>query len=489
MRYTLQYFCLARNIELRPIVPQFIHHDETGLQATLFINTLTQPNHRLKLRSNKHHQLSQKRDLLHTHFTNLFPPFSVTLSGYQRNAVKLCKGRNLMTPTYDVLVIGAGIFGTTAVSELNTRGYKTAVLDPGPIPHPLAASTDISKVVRMEYGNDEQYMAMVEAALPGWHRWNALFNDTLYHETGVTMFTRAPMASGGFEYESYQLLNKRGHRPERLNADEIALRFPAWKPDAFVDGFYHAKGGYAESGRVVSALLAHMQQQGTAVYSDQTVIKLIVKNDKIQGVRTTEGSTFHADQVIIAAGAWTHILLPELAPVMRASGHPVFHVQTAVSAKFSPPHFTVFTADISKSGWYGFPFHPTENVIKIANHGVGQQLHPTRDERVVTKSDILHFRAMLANTFPDLTDAPIVFTRRCLYNDTRDEHLWIDRHPTISGLTVAAGGSGHGFKFAPILGSLIADAMAGITNPWLPKFRWRLLSNEIIGEEASRFHG
>ncbi|MEO8396610.1 MAG: sarcosine oxidase, partial [Chloroflexota bacterium] len=76
---------------------------------------------------------------------------------------------------------------------------------------------------------------------------------------------------------------------------------------------------------------------------------------------------------------------------------------------------------------------------------------------------------------------------RCLYCDTRDEHFWIDRHPQRPGLTVAAGGSGHAFKFAPVLGGLIADAMEAKPNDWLPKFRWRTLES-MQGQEASRHH-
>jgi glycine/D-amino acid oxidase-like deaminating enzyme len=390
---------------------------------------------------------------------------------------------------HDILIIGAGVFGMTAALELRKRGYRTAVLDPGPLPHPLAASTDISKAIRMEYGTDEQYMAMVEESLLGWHEWNEALGTNLYHETGVTMFTQSMMAPGGFEYESYQMLLKRDHHPERLNADEIARRFPAWKRGAFVDGFYHARGGFAESGRVVTALIERAKAMGVTVLEGQTVAEIVREGGRVTAVRTETGETFAADHLVVAAGTWTHLLLPELAPVMKSTGHPVFHLKPATPELFTPPNFAVFTADVARTGWYGFPLHPREGVVKIANHGIGQRLHPRHDERLVTTQDEQNLRAFLATTFPALADAPIVYTRRCLYCDTLDEHFWIDRHPEIEGLTVAAGGSGHGFKFAPILGPLIADAVEGKPNPWLPKFRWRLLDADTAGEEAARFHG
>lgn len=394
-----------------------------------------------------------------------------------------------MLTTYDLIVVGAGIYGMVAALELRQRGYRVAVLDPGPIPHPLAASADISKVIRMEYGDDVQYMEMAEQALAGWQQWNdTLFPGKLYHNTGVTMVTRQPMQPGGYEYESYQMLRQRQHAPERLTSDDIARRFPAWKPGAFVDGFYHVKGGYAESGLVVTALMQQAEALGVTFYGGQTVTRLVEGNGRITGVRTQSDQIFNADRILLAAGAWTPVILPELTPVMRATGHPVFYLKPADPTLFKPPHFTVFTADIANSGWYGFPLHPRHGIVKVANHGIGQLLHPTQDKRLVTDTDIRHLRRFLENSFPALKDAPITYTRRCLYCDTLDEHFWIDRHPERRNLTVAAGDSGHGFKFAPILGPLIADAVEGKSNPWLPRFRWRDLEADTSGEEAARHH-
>lgn len=395
----------------------------------------------------------------------------------------------LKTNAYDLLVVGAGIFGITTALEMKARGYHVAVLDPGPLPHPLAASTDISKVVRMEYGSDEFYMALAEQAYLGWLRWNEELNDTLFHEVGLTMLTRGPMAPGGYEYESYHLLRKRGHSPERLTEEAISQRFPAWKPGAFVDGFFHAQGGYVESGRVVAALVQLAQAKGVTLYPDQTIEALIEEDQHAKGVRTRSGDTFYAEHVLVASGAWTPLLIPELASVLKITGHPAFHLKPANPDLFTPPHFFVFTADVTHTGWYGFPLHPREQVVKIANHGVGQVLHPERDERVVTANDTELLRAFLAATFPALVDAPIVATRRCLYADTPDGDFWIDRHPHYPGLTVATGDSGHGFKFAPVLGGVIADAIEGKPNRWLPRFRWREVRTHDGGAEASRYRG
>lgn len=379
----------------------------------------------------------------------------------------------------DIIIVGAGVFGITSALELRRRGHSVVVLDPGPVPHPLAASTDISKVVRMEYGDDEQYMEMVEVAIPGFKAWNRELGHQLYHEGGVTMFTRQPMAPGNFEYESFQMLLARGHEPTRVQGAEIQRRFPAWS-EAYVDGFHHTKGGYVESGRLIAALAQKASAQGVRFVEGKAV-------GVAEGrVTLMDSRVLSSDLVVVAAGTWTSLLVPELRPMMRSTGHPVFHLDPGDPDLFSVPRFCTFMADVAGTGWYGFPYNPREGVVKVANHGIGLALHPERDERKVYPDDHAHLRAFLAMAFPALADARVVYTRRCVYCDTLDEHFWIDRHPEKPGIVVATGGSGHGMKFAPVLGPLIADAVEGIANPWLKRFKWRDLRPDTAGQEAAR---
>ncbi len=390
----------------------------------------------------------------------------------------------------DFLIIGGGIFGLSAAVELRQRGHAVGLLNPGHIPHPLAASTDISKVVRMEYGADELYMDMAAESIDGWHRWNEEAGKVLYHETGFLLLCKQPMEQGQqtFERDSYQLLLQKGHAPERLSADEILKCYPALAKDVFVDGFYHKKAGYAESGRVVEWLAKKARQLGVEIHENQTAAHLLESQGRIIGIKTREGKRFYAGHVLVCAGAYSQLLVPTLKPYLKATGHPVFHLKPSHPALFSWPNLPVFAADISNSGWYGFPLHPHEGVLKVGNHGKGLELHPENDERAVTEADTLLFRRFLKETFPLLADDPIVFTRRCLYSDTLDGHFWIDRHPEKAGLTVAAGGSGHAFKMAPVLGNLIATAAEGGDHHWLPRFRWRHLKMDIKNEEAARNH-
>ncbi len=382
-----------------------------------------------------------------------------------------------------IVVAGAGVFGLAAARELRRRGREVTLLDPGPVPHPLAASTDISKVVRIEYGADEEYMALGERALAGWR------SDPHFHETGVLFLRRTSLDPGTFEGESLRLLRKRGHAPDALDAAALRARFPEWNADAFPHGFYHAAGGWVESGEVVARFAALAREEGVGVREGEAMGRLLRKGDRVTGLETAEGERLEAETVVLALGAWTPHLLPETAPFFRTPGMPVFHLRPSDPARFTADRFPVFTADVSTTGYYGFPLHPRHGVVKIANHGPGRLLHPQSPERVVTAEETAQLRAFLREAIPGLAGAPIVHTRVCLYCDTPDGHFWITRVPHRPGLVLATGGSGHALKFGSELGLLIADAVEGRENAFTKKFRWRPDLRPSRSEEEARWQG
>src|SRR4029434_9480311 len=108
-----------------------------------------------------------------------------------------------------VTVVGAGINGIKAAIEIKKRGHKVVLVDPGPLPHPLAASTDISKAVRAAYGADQDYTALAERSISLWRKWNMEFRVELYHEVGVMFVRKQEMKPGDFEYESFKILTGR----------------------------------------------------------------------------------------------------------------------------------------------------------------------------------------------------------------------------------------------------------------------------------------
>ena len=115
------------------------------------------------------------------------------------------------------------------------------------------------------------------------------------------------------------------------------------------------------------------------------------------------------------------------------------------------------------------------------DHGPGRRVHPDVD-RVILPEQEAHCRAFLAQSLPSLESLPLHGSKMCLYCDTWDGNFWIGRDPDHQGLVVATGGSGHGFKFGPVLGGLVADAVEGVENPYSQRFAWRPLGEIKIEE-------
>jgi glycine/D-amino acid oxidase-like deaminating enzyme len=386
----------------------------------------------------------------------------------------------------NAIVVGAGINGVTAAIELKKRGHRVSLVDPGPLPHHLAASTDISKAVRAAYGADDDYTTLAEHSIQLWRKWNQEFGVELYHEVHFLFLRQRTMRPGDFEYESFELLKRRGHKVERVDSRVLRERFPAWNAERYPDGFLDLEAGYAESGRVVAQLIEQAKLLGIELQEGSRFSGLDEHNGRVGGIVLDDRRSLTADVVIMAVGAWTPYLLPFTKSFFRSTGHAVFHLKPRQRDLFLPERFPVFGADLSSTGFYGFPLG-REGVVKIARHGPGREMSPDSPEAVVAAGEEAMMREFLAETFPALANAPVIYSRICFYCDTNDGDFWIAPDPERAGLVVAAGDSGHGFKFAPVLGEIIADAVEDKKYPLLEKFRWRPEVQPGGKKEAARF--
>src|SRR5436309_4516610 len=183
-----------------------------------------------------------------------------------------------------VIVVGAGINGVTTAIELRKRGQEVVLVDPGPLPHPLAASTDISKAVRAAYGADEEYTELAKRSIERWRKWNQQFGTQLYHEVGVMFVRRQEMKPGDFEHESCKTLEKRGHKGERMKTPQLWKRFPAWNPELYRDGVLEIEAGYAESGRAVAMLIERAKSAGVELCEGATFDRLDEDDNRAKGV-------------------------------------------------------------------------------------------------------------------------------------------------------------------------------------------------------------
>jgi glycine/D-amino acid oxidase-like deaminating enzyme len=290
------------------------------------------------------------------------------------------------------------------------------------------------------------------------------------------------MAPGRAEQESLRVLRQRGYEVERVGPAALRQRFPAWVDQ--VDGYFNPRAGWVESTAVVKRLVTLGEEAGVVVRF-ASVAALLDSGSRVRGVRTSAGDDLAADRVVVCAGAWTPTLLPWLADRLRATAQPVLYFQAEDPGAFSGPTFPTWTADITSTGWYGFPALP-DGRVKIGHHGPGTVVPPDGRGKVAD-AHVAAARAFLRDALPALADARLAGRRVCLYCDTSDGDFLIDAEPGRDGLIVASGGSGHGFKFAPVLGGIVADVVEGRANAWRPRFAWRAAGQRRT--EAMRFSG
>lgn len=375
----------------------------------------------------------------------------------------------------DIVIVGAGVFGAAAALTLRRRGWAVTLVDRGAAPHPAASSTDVSKMVRTDYGADTFYHDLALASLDRWEAWNAEWPRPLFHADGFLVLAAERMSPGGYEYESHRVLIERGQSPERIGGEALGIRCPKWNAERYQDGYLNPRGGWAESEAVVGRLLDLAVSAGVR-RRDETVDAVLTTGSRAHGVRISgpgaaDTPTISADVVLVCAGAWTPSLVPSTSPLLRSVAQPVLYFLVEHPDAYRGPAFPPFAADIAGSGWYGFPALD-DGRVKLGHHGPGRVAAPD-DRGDVPRGHVERARAFLADAIPSLATAPVAGSRMCMYCDSRDGDLLIDHDPEVDGLVVAAGGSGHAFKFAPMIGEIIADAVERHPSRWLSRFAWR----------------
>lgn len=384
-----------------------------------------------------------------------------------------------------ILVVGAGAFGLAAARELSNLGYCPVIVDPtGPTPHSLAASRDISKIVRSEYGRDLVYTEMARQSIEGWLDLNEGWG-TVYHNTGITHLYSS-LSEETHEQRSLATALEAGIEVEELDAAAIRRRLPMIDTEHLPYGFYNPHGGFVEARKALEHLRDDLTSEHVDWFLGKWVAELMIENCKCLGVILEDGTPLEADHVLVTAGAWTGLLLPSVSKFAKPTAQPIFHLHIDDWERYSAPQFSVVFPDSETSATYILPLHPEERVIKVGLHTQGRAAHPVHADRIVMAEEVISLREQLRKFIPELADSPIVYSRICLYHDTLDYDFLIDRHPEIGNLTIACGGSGHGFKFLPVLGKLIANRVEDIYHPFGKKFQWREKANSDLDFDGKR---
>ena len=354
-----------------------------------------------------------------------------------------------------ILVIGRGVFGLSAALSLRRRGHQVVVVGTR---DGQAASEDTSRIVRNDYGSDGVHASWADEAIEGWLRWNAESDDPLFAQVGLANLTFEPMDPMSFAGASHRAL------PNSRRLDPLAISdlLGFLTPGRFVDGYVNASAGWVDA----SGALRYMER--LCETADVGIVPERVAQVGDGWVGLADDGLLRADRVVVAAGAWTPSLVPEATDLLVPAGQPVVYLRPADPVPFTG--VPVWALDLARSGFYGFPADAA-GMVKVGHHGPGitRRLGVTS----VPSSVVEGFRAFFRETVPALAGARVERTRVCFYCDAPDGRFVIDAVPGRTRVIVVAGGSGHGFKFAPVLGELTAAVVTDADHPRRSHVEWR----------------
>lgn len=360
-------------------------------------------------------------------------------------------------PTHDVIVLGLGGLGSATTLSLARRGARVLGLERHALAHDLGSSHGQTRIIRKAYFEHPDYVPLLERAYAGWRALEEETSARLYVPSGLLL---TGPETGTVVGGTLRAAAAHGLPLERLNPDEIRRRFPDFSPHDDVVGVYEADAGYLRVEACVRAACDAAARLGADLRPHTPALGWAADGD---GVRVVAGDqTWTADRLVVAAGAWAPGLLPTLRPAL--------HVQRQVQLWFEAhpmalgPGYPVFGVETEGSFFYGFPaISPGE--VKVCEHGGGAPVSdPGALDRTLHPEDVTRVaaftRAWLRGVSPR-----VARHAACMYTMSPDQHFLIDRLPQHPQVIVAAGMSGHGFKFAAGLGEALADlALLGATD-------------------------
>lgn len=359
-----------------------------------------------------------------------------------------------MTETYDVIVVGTGGVGSAALFHLAQRGVRVLGLDRYPQAHANGSSHGQTRIIRQAYFEHPNYVPLLRRAYELWAELEAASQQPLFHQVGLV---EAGPPEGVLIPGIMKSVNQHQLPIERMTATEANRRFPFRFPEHH-DVVIEPTAGYLRVEDCVAANLRLAVETG-AEWRQEAVLDWSTDGRHVR-VQTDSGR-YTANQLVVCGGAWSRELLSEFnLPVRILAKHQYWFQSELPDAADWPTYFF----EMPFGYFYGFP-QVTSRGPKVARHSGGQEwTAPQSLENVVDDDDETMVRRFLKEVLPGACDAS--FSRQaCMYTVSTDEHFIVDRHPQHSNLCFVAGLSGHGFKFAPVLGEAVCElAMDGQTS-------------------------
>ncbi len=361
---------------------------------------------------------------------------------------------------YDVIVVGLGGMGSAAAAHVARRGKRVLGLDRFPPAHDQGSSHGRSRIIREAYWEHPSYVPLVRRAYELWEEVERASATLLLLTTGGLWIgpPDGPLIRGALESARLHQVAQ-----EVLNAAEIRKRFPVFTPATGEAGVLEPRAGVLFPEESVLAHLRQAARAGADLHHGEAVTEWIAAPRGVEVM--TSQTRYEAGALIITAGPWAPQVLADLDLPLTVERQVVgWFRPSAPAAAFDPERCPVFVWHYGGRFFYGFPLLGFEGV-KIAEHKTGRPTTADEIRRDILPEEITELRRdFMARCLP-AANGPLVASSTCMYTMTPDTHFAIGLHPLHDNVAVAAGFSGHGFKFAPVVGEILADlALDGRTD-------------------------
>jgi sarcosine oxidase len=359
---------------------------------------------------------------------------------------------------YDVIVLGVGGMGSAALFELARRGRRVLGLERFPLGHDRGSSHGRTRVIRTAYFEHPDYVPLVRRAYERWYDLEQRCGRRLLTECGCLSLGRP---DGELIAGVRAAATAHAVPVEMMDADELRRRYPVFRaPDGFV-GVLEREAGFLAVEDCVRAHIEEACRLGAEVRAEEPVRSWHADAGGVQV--ETSADRHRAARLVITAGPWAGELLARHGAALTVMRQTLFWFGTTDDAAFRRDVFPVYLAETPTGFFYGLPVVDRFGHKAAQHYGARELRHPDEVERTVTAADELPVRSFLRDWLP-AADGPLRRSETCLYTLTPDRHFLIGLHPEHPHVAIAAGFSGHGFKFASAVGEVLADlAEAGRT--------------------------
>jgi sarcosine oxidase len=367
--------------------------------------------------------------------------------------------------SFDVVVCGLGAMGSAALYELARRRLRVVGVERFTPGHDRGSSHGATRIIRLAYWEHPSYVPLLRRAYDLWRELEGAAGQKFLHVTGIAeigppdgILVRGTLAAAHLH----------ALRHEVLAAPDLMRRFPAFRLPPDYVAVVQPDGGLLAAEPSIHAMLALAQAAGAELRTGETVRGI---EPRAGGVRVvTDRGMVDAGSAIVAAGPWTGSLMPDLSARLRVTRQVMAWFAPSQPALFAPGRFPVFLIESRHGIHYGLPPFGGAGIKVAKHHHRDEKVDPDEHDRTVSAADEVLIRAALADHLPG-ANGRLLNAKTCLYTMTPDGDFIIDRLPGAPQVIVASPCSGHGFKFAPVIGEILADlATSGARRHDLARF-------------------